>query len=174
MTTDEYLLSMARYHHWAGQRLIAALSTLSDDEYQQPAGLFFSSVHGTLNHLLLADCVWHGRLSGHPFAITGLDQEIHTQRTALASALLQQALVWQDYLAALTVGMLAQNIVYKSSTGQSFSLSREAILMHVFNHATHHRGQISAVISRYGQPCPEMDLVYQLLADDIDERPGRG
>ncbi len=163
MKGSDYLRQMASYHQWAGQRLLAAVAALPEEEYRRPSGLFFGSVHGTLNHLLLADRLWYGRLRGAPYAMTGLDQEIVAEREDLAHAIVRQAQYWQDYLAGLSAAAWSQDIDYVSSTGQPFSLSREAILMHVFNHATHHRGQISALITRAGRPCPEMDLVYQLL-----------
>jgi len=71
MGTKTHFKMMADYHLWAYQRLHQSLEPLSDDEYHRACGLFFKSVHGTLNHLLLGDRVWHGRPVHQPLYIDG-------------------------------------------------------------------------------------------------------
>ncbi|VAW87387.1 hypothetical protein MNBD_GAMMA18-65 [hydrothermal vent metagenome] len=81
MGTKAHFKMMADYHLWAYQRLHQSLEPLSDDEYHRACGLFFKSVHGTLNHLLL----------GELFPISGLDQELVSSRPELAEAMFIQA-----------------------------------------------------------------------------------
>src|ERR1700682_4507476 len=67
---------MARYNEWMNGRLYDASAKLSDEVRKEDMGAFFKSIHGTLNHLLLADRIWMGRFTGPPFAVTSLAQEL--------------------------------------------------------------------------------------------------
>lgn len=160
MGTKKYFKMMADYHLWAYQRLQQSLEPLSDDEYYRECGLFFKSVHGTLNHLLLGDRVWHGRLVAELFPISGLDQELLSSRHELSETMLAQSRCWIDYVEQLPEACYHDPLTYRSSGGHAYCLPIEQLLGHVFNHGTHHRGQISTVITQLGYPCPEMDLVY--------------
>ncbi len=160
MGTKAHFDMMAGYHLWAHKRLNQSLEPLSDEEYRQACGLFFKSVHGTLNHLLLGDRIWHGRLLGEQFPISGLDQELLSSRSELAEAVLAQARCWIDCVGQLSEERYFDPLTYRSSTGHQYTLSVGQLLAHVFNHGTHHRGQISSFITQLGYPCPEMDLVY--------------
>jgi uncharacterized damage-inducible protein DinB len=55
---------LAAYNRWANAQLYAAALAMSDEAYRRPTGVFFGSLHGTLNHLLLADRIWLRRLTG--------------------------------------------------------------------------------------------------------------
>ncbi len=160
MEIKTHFKMMADYHLWACQRLHQCLEPLSEDEYRRECGLFFKSVHGTLNHLLLGDRVWHGRLVGELVSISGLGQEMLSSRQALAGAMSAQAGVWIDYVAQLPYTRFHDPLTYRSASGQEYTLPVAQLLGHVFNHGTHHRGQISAVMTQLGYPCPEMDLIY--------------
>jgi uncharacterized damage-inducible protein DinB len=153
---------MARYHGWGFERLYAEIDTLDEDEYRRDAGLFFGSIHGTLNHLLLVDHVWHGRLVQQPFAIESLRDTVEADRHALRARLLARPAVWIDYLAGLDDATLAGIAEFRKIDGSPAALPRASCLLHVFNHGTHHRGQISAVLTRVGAAAPEMDLPYFL------------
>jgi len=72
-----HLKMMADYHQWAHQKLVQHIEALSDDEYRRDCGLYFKSVHGTLNHLLVGDRLWHGRVVNEPVEIPGLDHELY-------------------------------------------------------------------------------------------------
>ena len=85
------LLLMAGYHAWAFERLYAALVPLDDAAYRDDCGLFFRTIHGTLNHLLLADRVWFARFQGERYEVAGLDSELEGDRVLLEHALADQA-----------------------------------------------------------------------------------
>src|SRR5579859_6061969 len=91
MMQAEYFATLGRYHVGAHRRLLEALVPVSDADYHADQGLFFRSIHRTLNHLLLVDLLWHGRLTGKPFAISGLDQELVKERGRLAEEMLREA-----------------------------------------------------------------------------------
>src|SRR5918992_1097913 len=68
----------ARYNEWANRRLYACAAALSNADYRADRGAFFASVHGTLNHLLLADRIWMNRFTGQSFGFKSLDQELYS------------------------------------------------------------------------------------------------
>src|SRR5579863_5579585 len=101
MGQQAYFATLARYHRWAHARLLAALAPIPDRDYYADQGLFFRSIHRTLNHLLLVDLLWHGRLTGKPFGIKELDQELVKERGQLAEEMLREAEALQGLVAKL-------------------------------------------------------------------------
>ena len=89
-----HLCTLADYHVWAFEMLYGALVSMRGEQYEADAGLFFRSVHGTLNHLLLADRVWFGRFTGEPYKVSRLDAELESDRAELEQAIYRQASVW--------------------------------------------------------------------------------
>lgn len=168
MTLHAYLLTMARYHAWATRRLLDEhIAPLPEADYRRDCGLFFKSVHGTLNHLLIGEHqLWFSRfaLGISPSGIA-LDQEAEPDRALLAQRLLTAAQAWGPFIDALPEHRLAGEFSYTSSKGVPVTTPYAATLAHVFNHATHHRGQITAALTMMGHACPELDLVYMLQAE---------
>ena len=171
MLQRDYFATLGRYHIWADRRLLESLEPISDVDYHADQGLFFRSIHRTLNHLLLVDLLWHGRLTGNPFAVSGLDQELVKERGRLTDELLRQANVLHDLITELDESRIGAVNAYLDSEGNRRESPLALQLGHAFNHATHHRGQITAVITRLGHPSPVLDLPY-FLAEDRES--GRG
>lgn len=155
-----HLLMLADYHGWANRRLLDHVEQASPEHYRADAGLFFGSIHGTLNHLLLADRVWYGRFVGRPESYARLDLELEPDRAALAQALTQRHLLWRELIAAAPPDVLSGTLHYTTTAGKPSMTTWLATITHVFNHATHHRGQATAALTHYGYPCPELDLIY--------------
>ncbi len=164
MDLRRHCLLMARYNRWALEKIYEQIDGLSDLAYRKDVSLFFHSIHGTLNHLLLVDHLWHGRMIAQPFPIKGLNDEIETDRAALRDRLLARTDVWKHYIAGLTPDALAGIAHYRKIDDTQAALPRASCILHVFNHATHHRGQISAALTQLGASAPEMDLPYFLYA----------
>ena len=156
------LLTLADYHAWAFEVLYDALLPVSDEHYHADAGLFFRSIHRTLNHLLLGDRVWFGRFVGTPYAVSGLDAELEADRARLERALYEQTVRWRGWLEQQSDSALAGTLAYTNLAGTAFVQPISMTLLHVFNHGTHHRGQISAAVSGFGHDVPEMDLIWYL------------
>ncbi len=156
---------LADYHQWAHARLLQYVEALSKEEYHQPCGLYFTSVHGTYNHMLVGDYLWYGRFVNERVDLPGLDHELCTSRASLVAALTVQTNKWVDYIEQLTEGRLEENLTYHSVAGVQYSLPKGQLLAHVFNHGTHHRGQVSSIVTQLGYPCPEIDMVYFMLAN---------
>jgi uncharacterized damage-inducible protein DinB len=155
-----HLRGMATYNAWANRRLYAAAETLPDAAYRQPVGIFFDSLHGTLNHLLVTDRIWMRRLTQEGEAPDRLDAILFEQLSDLRPAREAEDKRIEAYLARLSAGELAANFDYRTTSGVSQSQPRWQVLAHLFNHQTHHRGQAHAALTRLGvaQP-PSLDLV---------------
>lgn len=165
MLQRDYFASLSRYHVWADRKLLESLSPISDVDYHSDQGLFFRSIHRTLNHLLLVDLLWHGRLTGKPFAVSGLDQELVKERGRLGEEMLRQAGVLHDLVTGLDEARIGMTNAYLDTEGNRREFPLALQLAHAFNHATHHRGQVTAVITRLGHASPVLDLPYFLAED---------
>ncbi|GLV23223.1 damage-inducible protein DinB [Sphingobium sp. TomMM35A] len=160
------LAQMARYHAWATERLLASVKEIADEQYHQPCGLFFGSVHGTLNHLLLTDSgIWYPRFAQLPVTGLGLDAEVEADRAELASSLKAATARWSAYIDGLDEAAVAGDLSYTMTTGQARVLPMASALLHVFNHGTHHRGQITAAISMLGFAYEPLDLPFMIFSE---------
>jgi uncharacterized damage-inducible protein DinB len=168
VSAKSQIAQMARYHGWATERLLHSVDALPEQAYRQSCGLFFRSIHGTLNHLLLTDSeIWYPRFAGRSSSSMALDAELESDRAALAARLAGAAAQWSGYVESLSETGLAGDLHYTMTTGQKRALPMPAALLHVFNHATHHRGQISAAISMLGFEYPPLDLPYLIFSEQI-------
>lgn len=153
--------TMASYNQWMNARLYALAEDIGDEQRKQDLGAFFRSIHGTLNHILLADRVWMGRFTAEPFAVHALDQELYADFDELRverESLDQRILGWAS---TLTVDDLAGDLRYKPITHpQARVLPMWLAVMHFFNHQTHHRGQITTLFSQLGIDAGVTDLPY--------------
>jgi len=161
-----HLMTLARYNAWATLKLFEHVDALLEDDYRRDAGLFFRSVHRTLNHLLVAEhLVWFPRFAEGVSNRVALDAEGEPDRIRLRHRLLEGAQRWQPLIAAFDHARFASTLNYTTTKGVAQSLPFAATLAHVFNHGTHHRGQITAAITAMGHACPEIDLVWMLQAE---------
>lgn len=156
----EQAVILARYNQWMNTNLYDACDALSDDERKAEHGLFFASIHGTLNHLLLADKVWMGRFQDEPFEVSGLDQELFSDFSTLRNARSETDRLILDWTAGLTEAGLSGDLHYRSiSKPGERRCPMWIALTHLFNHQTHHRGQITAVLSQLGVDYGVTDLI---------------
>jgi len=159
MTIDQFK-QLAAYNRWANARLYAAALELSNQAYRLHIGVFFGSLHGTLNHLLLTDRLWLKRLTGEGDHPDHLDAILYEDRTELARARIAE----DDRLVAIVDkyddAALRRLHSYKTTSGMPQSQLLADILMHLFNHQTHHRGQAHACLSILtGSAPPSLDLL---------------
>jgi len=161
-----YFCTLARYNAWALRELYLHVDALPEADYRRDAGLFFRSVHGTLSHLLVAEhAIWFRRFDEGISPKLALSDELEPDRDRLRERLLEGAARWQPFIESLDDARWTGRLDYTSTKGVAQSVPFAATLGHVFNHGTHHRGQISAAITAMGHPCPELDLVTMLLAE---------
>lgn len=152
---------MAAYNQWMNQRLYAVCAGLTDAQRRQDQGAFFKSIHGTLNHLLLADKVWMGRFTGRPFQVAALDQELHAGFDDLAQARRDTDAEIVRWAGSLTDECLAGTLSYTSLVSpQPRTYEYWLAVTHFFNHQTHHRGQLTTLLSQCGCEVGVTDLLW--------------
>ena len=156
---------LANYNAFANRRLFEAAAALSEDDYRADQGAFFKSVHGTLNHLLVADRIWMKRITGVGPAPDRLNVILFDKLAPLRAARETEDGRIRVYVEALSNDELLRKITYRGVT--SPSLIEQPLwqaLAHFFNHQTHHRGQVHALLTRITGAAPELDLlIYQRL-----------
>lgn len=149
---------LADYNSWANRRLYAATFALEDAAWR-PLGLFFGSIHATLNHLLVADRIWLGRLTGKDQDDGPLDKIAYQEMGALAAARQVEDERLQQFVADLDEQDFDRLHRYQNTSGATFEQPLTQILTHIFNHQTHHRGQAHTGLTLLGVEAPSLDLV---------------
>ena len=160
MNAHAYFGQLARYSAWAYARLLDGVAGVPEADYRRDLGLFFGSIHGTLNHLLVGEHhLWFPRFAEGVSPRLALNAELEADRASLDARLRAGAARWEPLMAHWAPERFAGRLDYTTTQGQALSLPFAATLGHVFNHGTHHRGQITAALTALGQSCPELDLV---------------
>ena len=158
---------LARYNIWSTHKLNQVLKNVSNDDFNANCGLYFKSIAGTLNHLLVGEhYLWFPRFLAKSSPVLKLNTIIENDKDKLISQLEDKARNWIDFLKDVDVEKFKYDLQYKTSTGKDMKLPYAATLLHVFNHGTHHRGQITAALTSMGYLCPEIDLVYMLIEEN--------
>jgi len=178
MMSPEWLGASARYNRWMNDKLYGLAATLSDEARKRDRGAFFKSIHGTFNHLLLADRVWLARFRGEtvsngfmgPFGIRSLDQELYVDFEELRRerALTDEALA--GFVSGLTSDELAAPLVYLRG-GKRLESPLWWAIAHLFNHQTHHRGQITTLLTQHGCDPGVTDLFAMLREEAARAHP---
>jgi len=158
----EHLTMMAQHNKWANARISEAISQIPEDDYLKDRGSFFGTIHGTLNHLLLVDRLWHGRMIGKPYPADRLDLIVAEDRDTYIRERAAEDDILIDFIASLSPEDLEGEISYSTLIGFSATDKRRVILAHMFNHATHHRGQAHDQLSRVPMDPPPLDLMIYL------------
>ena len=157
----EFVRTMAAYNAEMNRRLYAAAGRLTDAERRKPRGAFWSSIHGTLCHLLWGDQAWMSRFDGWPKPAViqkesaGLIEDFaELQRLRVDADARISA--WAD---RVDDAWLAQDLVWFSQSAQrELRNPRGFLVTHFFNHQTHHRGQAHAMITAAGEQTGDTDL----------------
>jgi len=168
MITPRYIRTMARYNTEMNRRIYAAAAGLTDEQRREDIGLFWKSLHGTLCHLLWADRQWMSRLDGWPpntipnpqsptliadFAELRAEREQADARIEIFADRIDEA--W-----------LAEDLTwYSGAAKKTLSREKRGLMVHFFNHQTHHRGQAHAGLTMRGADPGDTDLF--LVVPDI-------
>jgi uncharacterized damage-inducible protein DinB len=156
-----YVRAMTRYSAWMNERLYGLCGRLSDEERKEDVGAFFKSIHGTLNHLLLADRVWMGRFRGPPFAPKSLAEELHADFDELRAAREAMDETIAKWVKSLTDEELAGDLTYMSLVDPApRRYPLWYAVTHFFNHQTHHRGQLTTLLMQRGIDPGVTDLIW--------------
>jgi len=148
-TMINHVRAMAGYNRWMNQKLYEICANISDEERKRDAGAFFKSIHGTLNHLLLADKSWMGRFTGMPENFKSLDQELYSDFDALRKEREKQDQAIISWVASLQDSDLGNDLTFTAMTSpMTRTYPLWFVLSHFFNHQTHHRGQVTTLIKQ--------------------------
>ncbi|MGP8231811.1 MAG: DinB family protein [Methylovirgula sp.] len=158
-----YWRMFAGYNAWANALVYEHAARLSDADYRADRGAFFKSVHGTLNHLLVADRIWMRRFTGEGEVVPRLDAILHESLADLRAARIREDERIMVFAAGLDAARLKAPLRYEAiSSPAQIEQELETALAHFFNHQTHHRGQIHGLLTSLTGEGPVLDLVaYQ-------------
>jgi len=161
MIDGGYVQRMARYNRWQNENLYGVADRLTDAERRQERGAWFGSIHKTLNHLLWGDRVWMSRFTDVPRPTAGIPEStnLHTDWAELKSqrqAFDQTMLDWAD---RIDDGWLAADqTFFSAATQREWTRPRWLLVTHMFNHQTHHRGQVHCMLTQAGGRPSDTDL----------------
>ncbi len=168
MISGQSCVLMARYNAWQNRQLAQALAGMDAVEVNQDRGAFFGSIMGTLNHLLWGDGMWMARFDGGAAPLCGM-AESTTLHSWVGGWLVARVVMDERILAwAETVdeAQLQDVLTWHSGVaGCEVSKPMGVAVAHMFNHQTHHRGQIHAMVTAAGVTAPVSDLVF--MPDDV-------
>ncbi|HXE75393.1 MAG TPA: DinB family protein [Candidatus Xenobia bacterium] len=156
------LQTLYDYNYWARDQQLRACAALSEEKFLRPLGSSFSSVRDTLAHLVAVEWVWLERCKGH--SPTRAEAAPWAAETFPTLAVVEQRWRdtergWRDYLRTLTPEQLLQPLSYTNIAGKQWTYPLWQILIHLVNHQTYHRGQITTLLRQLGVPATEVDLL---------------
>jgi uncharacterized damage-inducible protein DinB len=161
-----YVQLMSRYNEWQNANLYAAADKLDDEKRKQACGAFFGSIHATLDHLLWGDQIWMSRFAATPKPVGGIKESVG--RHPVWDDLKRERAVFDrvmvDWAAHLDPNWLEGDLTYFSGAAQR-EIKRPTWLLvtHVFNHQTHHRGQVHCMLTQSGVKPGDTDLPFLQL-----------
>jgi uncharacterized damage-inducible protein DinB len=149
---------LARYNRIANERLYAACAELDVEEYRRERRGSFGSIHGLLNHVLLGDGIWMSRFEGSGKTTPPLNTVLFEDFAELRLARVKQDVAIERFFEAVDEGFLEKSVSYVNSKGKEYVESAPVMLLHFFNHQTHHRGQVHVMLSQTSVAPPPLDL----------------
>ncbi|HVZ30301.1 MAG TPA: DinB family protein [Asticcacaulis sp.] len=163
------LILMARYNQWMNGKVLTLTAGLPEADLWADRGAFFKSVMGTLNHICVGDLLWLNRMRGLPGVglLTALDDMARPQALTeiLYSSVAEYSIarpklddLFIAFIAALPVDALDAPFDYHDSRGNPHHKTLGLVLTHVFNHQTHHRGQVTTLLNQMGHDVGVTDL----------------
>jgi uncharacterized damage-inducible protein DinB len=161
MIDTAYVRRMARYNRWQNANLYGVADALSDEERRRERGAFFGSIHKTLSHLLWGDQIWMSRFTDTPRPQGGIPESVSVfpdwdgmkrERAAFDEVMI----AWAD---ALDPAWLEPNLTWFSGGAKrEISKPKWVLVSHMFNHQTHHRGQVHCMLTQAGGKPHDTDL----------------
>lgn len=167
----EQLRLLSRYNQWMNDKLYNTAARLPDDELARDRGAFFGSILSTLNHIMVADIIWLQRFSEHPAQHPTLDQiRTMTKPQALTQILINDLNVLNaerrkldstiiNWCEQLNASDLDHKLAYHNMKGEVAIKNFGSLMLHFFNHQTHHRGQATTLLSQQELDVGTTDLL---------------
>ena len=161
MINAGYVQQCARYNRWQNASLYGVADALSDDERRRERGAFFGSIHKTLSHLLWGDRIWMSRFTDVPKPQGGIPESVtlfpeweglKRERAAFDETIVK----WAD---GLDPDWLAGDLTwYSGAAKRDLTKPKWLLVTHMFNHQTHHRGQVHCMLTQAGGKPQATDL----------------
>jgi uncharacterized damage-inducible protein DinB len=161
MIDAAYCQLLARYNRWMNERLYAAAAQMPDAERKRDRGAFFGSIHRTLNHLVWADRVWLSRFLQQPYAAPGYGTDLYEDFRELAREREITDTEILSWAGQVTSDWLAGTLEYtRKADGRTVRVAAWVLATHLFNHSTHHRGQVTTLLKQAGVDPGVTDLPW--------------
>jgi uncharacterized damage-inducible protein DinB len=165
---------LAKYNSWMNEQLFEMTSKLSGEELTADSGAFFKSILGTLNHILVGDIIWLKRFSTHHQSFSSLSyiadlptplslsQVIYSDLNQLRDVRSKMDGVLVQFSIELTEQSLTESLSYTNTAGLSSTKNFGSLIQHLFNHQTHHRGQVTVLLSQLGFNVESTDFLIEI------------
>jgi uncharacterized damage-inducible protein DinB len=170
MITPAYAQRMARYNAWQNANLYGAAERIPESERTRERGAFFGSIQGTLSHLMFGDQAWMQRFEPSlppPRATSGTESplaypdwdELWRERQALDAVIT----AWAD---GLSPAWLEGDLTYHSGVAKrDYTIPKWLLVVHMFNHQTHHRGQVHCMLTQSGIKPGDTDMPFMAMEE---------
>ena len=160
MITPEYAQMMARYNHWQNDSLVNAASTLTDEDRWAERGAFWGSIGATFRHIYWADFLWLARFGvvEAPKITSFADAQAHIDWDEFVGQRRDLDAVICDWADGMGQADIDGVLTYKSISYGELSNPKAPLIVHIFNHATYHRGQIHMMLTAAGAKPDDTDI----------------
>jgi uncharacterized damage-inducible protein DinB len=158
MNLTTHFQMLARYNRIANERLFAKCALLDDAEYRKARAGSFGSIHGLLNHTLLGDRRWMGLFESGQRETPPLNQILYDDFSSLQSARAREDARIEAFFTGLDSAFWSRSFPYRSNQGKDYVETAHVACTHLFNHQTHHRGQVHVMLSQTPVAPPSLDL----------------
>lgn len=162
---------LANYNLWINQRIYDSANKLDPEDLSKDKGAYFSSIIGTLNHILVGDIIWLKRISNHPDSFkslklmkefadpVSLSEIVHPDLESLAQSrkVIDEAII--NFINEISEESILSELDYINTKGNKFTKNLGFIIQHLFNHQTHHRGQVTTMLFQSCIDVGETDLL---------------
>ena len=149
---------LARYNRVANQRLYESCAQLDDAEYRKGRAGSFGSIHALLNHILLGDRIWMARFEGGGRTTPALSTILYDDFAELRAAREREDGRIEHFFDSADPAGLDRPLAYTNSQGRNCVDPFPMAVFHLFNHQTHHRGQIHVMLAQTAVNPPSLDL----------------
>lgn len=163
MITPEWCRMMAAYNAEMNRRLYAAADRLTEAQREENRGAFFGGIRATLSHLMWGDHTWMHRFDGWEKPPGGIREsvDLHRDWTRLKQDRAATDARLEQWAARVDPAWLAGTLQwYSGALGRDVTRPVAALVTHFFNHQTHHRGQVHAMVTGFGEKTGDTDLPF--------------
>ena len=150
--------TLARYNRLANERLFAKSAQLDEVECRKQRAGSFGSIHGLLNHILLGDRRWMGLFESGERETPPLNQILYDDFSGLRNAREREDARIELFFAGLDGAFWSRSFAYTNNQGKDYVETGHVACSHLFNHQTHHRGQVHVMLSQTAVAPPSLDL----------------